>query len=173
MAARASTRARPVQEAAPEAEEHLGLPRWLPWAASVLGLAGVGVSSYLTIAHYDSSVQLACSASGIVDCAKVTTSAQSKIVGIPVAVLGLAWFLAMTGINLPPAWRAASPWVARARLALAVSGIGFVLYLISAELLIIGAICVWCTSAHVLAFLLFMLVLSGTGRTGLGQRPQA
>jgi uncharacterized membrane protein len=50
---------------------------------------------------------------------------------------------------------------------MAVVGICFALYLISAELLIINAICIWCTSVHVLTFTLFVLVGYGTSRTGL------
>jgi len=49
----------------------------------------LGVSIYLTVAHYTTSVSLICSDKGLVNCEKVTTSAQSMIFGIfPVAVLG-------------------------------------------------------------------------------------
>ena len=40
-----------------------------------------------------------------------------------------------------------------------VAGMGFVLWLIYAELIIVGAICLWCTVAHVLAFGLFVVVV--------------
>ena len=36
---------------------------------------------------------------------------------------------------------------------------GFVLYLIYAELIQIGAICLWCTSVHVATFLIFALIV--------------
>ncbi len=143
------------------------IPRWLPWAASVVAAAGIGDSIYLTLAHYSASVHLACSATGTIDCAKVTTSPQSVIVGVPVAVLGLGFFTAMLVANLPVSWRAPSRLLVLGRLALAVSGIGFALYLVSAELLIINAICLWCTAAHLLAFALFLLVAAGTARLGI------
>ena len=38
---------------------------------------------------------------------------------------------------------------------------GFVLYLVSAELLIIHAICLWCTAVHVITFILFVLIVTG------------
>ncbi len=47
-----------------------------------------------------------------------------------------------------------------ARFAGALGGIGFVLWLVYAELVIIGAICLWCTVAHVLAFGLFVVVVT-------------
>jgi uncharacterized membrane protein len=40
-------------------------------------------------------------------------------------------------------------------------GIVFVLYLIYAELFSIGAICLWCTSVHVITFALFVLIVFG------------
>lgn len=133
---------------------------WRTVAALVLALAGLGVSIYLTIAHYVGTQALVCSDSGVINCAKVTTSAQSHFLGIPVAVLGLAYYLVMSGLNLPPAWRSSDWRVHALRLALSVVGILFALYLVAAELLIIGNICIWCTSVHVVTFLLFVLVLS-------------
>ena len=38
---------------------------------------------------------------------------------------------------------------------------GFVLYLLYSELFTIHAICLWCSSVHVLTFIIFCLVVSG------------
>ena len=103
-----------------------------------------------------------CSGTGTVDCGAVTTSAQSTFLGIPVALLGLLWFVAMLALCLPVAWRAGSRYVHLARLVGAIAGIGFVLWLIYAELILIGAICLWCTVAHVIAFALFVVVVLTT-----------
>ncbi len=133
--------------------------RWRVATALVLSLAGLGVSIYLTIDHF-AKIPLVCSDTGVINCEKVTTSAQSHFLGIPVAVLGLAFYLAMTVINLPPLWYTADRRVHIVRLAMAVVGVLFALYLVSAELLIIGNICLWCTSVHVITFLLFVLIIS-------------
>jgi uncharacterized membrane protein len=136
-------------------------PLWFQITTLVLSVGGLGVSVYLTIAHYTSSSILACSNSGTIDCAKVTTSAESVVFGIfPVAVLGLAFYVFMTAINTPWAWRAPLPWIAWLRTAAIISGICFVLYLIYAEVVEIGSICLWCTSVHVITFLLFVLLMS-------------
>ncbi len=135
------------------------VPRWLSTTAFVLSLIGFGISMYLTIDHFQGIVPI-CSSKGFVNCALVTTSKYSHILGIPVALLGLLFFTAMVGINWPPLWRARSPWVARGRLALSVSGVCFVLYLLAAELFSIKAICLWCTGVHITTFLLFVLVMS-------------
>jgi uncharacterized membrane protein len=133
--------------------------RWRVATAVVLSLAGLGVSIYLTIDHF-AKIPLVCSDTGVINCEKVTTSAQSHFLGIPVAVLGLAFYLAMTAINLPPLWYTADRRVHIVRLGMSVVGVLFALYLVSAELLIIGNICLWCTSVHVITFLLFVLIIS-------------
>jgi uncharacterized membrane protein len=135
---------------------------WLPLATFVLSLYGLGASIYLTLAHYDTSIHLACADNGLVNCEAVTTSPESIIFGIfPVAVLGLAFYVFMVAVNSPWGWRlsVAQPLVSRVRLGSVIMGMGFVLYLIYAELIEINAICLWCTSVHVATFLIFVLVI--------------
>ena len=118
------------------------------------------MSTYLTITHYDTAVTLACSDKGVVNCGLVTTSPESMVFGIfPVAVLGLAFFVFMAVATSPWAWRSKYPQVAIVRLASVVVGIGFVLYLVYTELFTLDHICLWCTSVHVITFLLFVLIL--------------
>jgi len=128
-------------------------------AALALSAVGLGIATYLTVDHYTGTLPV-CSASGVVDCAKVTTSPQSVVLGIPVAVLGLAYFVVMTALNLPAAWRSERMAVGWARLLWSLVGMGMVLYLLSAELFAIKAICLWCTGVHVVTFALFVLVLA-------------
>jgi len=143
----------------------LGLAGWLrahplQLTTWLLSLFGLGVSIYLTIAHYDASVSLICSDKGLVNCAKVTTSTQSMVFGVfPVAVLGLAFYVFMALINSPFGWRWDRREVNWLRLGSVVVGMGFVLYLVYAEVIQIGNICLWCTSVHVATFLLFALLV--------------
>ena len=69
------------------------------------------------------------------------------------------WAAGVTVLCLPMAWRASSRLVHQARLAAVTGGMAFVLWLIYAELIIVGAICLWCTVVHVLAFGLFVIVV--------------
>jgi uncharacterized membrane protein len=140
---------------------------WLQIATFVLALAGLGVSIYLTIAHFTESALAGCSESGLVNCTKVTTSPQSYVFGIPVAVLGLAFFVFCVAIMSPWAWRASRREVHLVRIASLVVGIGFVLYLVYAELFTIGSICLYCTSVHVITFLLFVLTAFAAAAWGL------
>ncbi len=125
-----------------------------------MSLYGLGASIYLTIAHFDTHVTLACSDKGIVNCQAVTTSPESMVFGIfPVALLGLLFYVFMAAINSPWAWRRTDPAVRWARLGSAIAGMGFVLYLIYAEVVQIGAICLWCTSVHIVTFFIFVLMI--------------
>jgi uncharacterized membrane protein len=146
--------------AASAAQERYGAPPWIQWTALGLSLAGLGVSTYLTIIHFTSPKLLLCSANGTINCEKVLSSPEAMVFGVfPVAVLGLAFYVFMVAVNSPWAWRSRLPVIWWARLAGAVSGMGFVLYLIYVELIQIGNICLWCTSVHAITFLLFVLLV--------------
>ena len=155
-----STRTATHASATTPARTHV--PRWVSLAALATVLAGLGISAYLTAAHYTTTLTLACPQTATVNCEKVTTSPQSIFLGTPVAVLGLAYFIAMLPLYTPPAWRAASPLPHRIRLLASLLGVGFVAYLVYAELFDINAICLWCTTVHILTVLLFALTALGT-----------
>ncbi len=141
-------------------------------ASLLLSLAGLGVSIYMTWEHFHGSHYLGCSAGGLVNCSTVTTSAQSYVAGVPVAVLGLIGYAVLTLLNLPWAWSARSYALHAARAALVTASMGFVVWLIAAELLIIDHICLWCTSVHVITFALFVLTaLSAPAQLGLSGAP--
>ena len=135
------------------------LPGWVPATTFGLSLAGLAVAIYLTIAEYTAASILACPANGTVNCERVLSSSSSKILGIPVSVLGLVFFVGMAALTWPPAWRAADRRIARLRLWASVAGIAFVLYLVYEELFAIGAICLWCTAVHLITFALFVIIL--------------
>jgi uncharacterized membrane protein len=141
------------------------VPRWVPVAALAVTVAGLAVAAYLTIEHFTSPALLACPETGMINCRKVTSSAQSAVFGIPVALLGLIFFVAMLPANLPAAWRLGHPAVRYGRLVFALTGVGFVCYLVYAELFILDAICLWCTAVHVLTVALFAIVALGTAAT--------
>jgi uncharacterized membrane protein len=148
-----------------------GPAAWMQITTFLLALAGLGVSIYLTIAHFTDSALAGCSESGLVNCTRVTTSPQSYVFGIPVAVLGLAFYVFVVAIMSPWAWQARRREVHMLRIAAMVAGIGFVLYLIYAELIVIGSICLYCTSVHAITFVLFVLTAFAAAAWGI--RPGA
>ena len=136
-------------------------PRWLVPTSLALSVVGLLVSAYLTFEHYTGNETLACTVTDVVDCAKVTESAWSTFLGVPVALLGLLFFVAVTVLMLPSVWRRPEPWLDRLRLGLLTVGLAMALYLVWAELFRIYAICLWCTVVHVATFALWIVVLFG------------
>jgi uncharacterized membrane protein len=145
----------------------LAVPRWAVATTFVLSLIGLGLSIYMTIAHFEGTQILACSESGLFNCAKVTTSKESYFLGVPVAILGLVNFVVMTALNSPWGWRARFYWLHVARFVLTIGAMIFVLWLLSAELLIINNICYYCTGVHIVTFAL-LIVMSRVCPTQLG-----
>jgi len=178
--ARDRARARELAEqraAAETAPAAGGPPLWLQLTTLALSILGLGVSVYMTIEHFTNNATLACSVNSVVNCGAVTTSPESMVFGVfPVAVLGLAFFVFMVPVTTPWAWR--MKWhgreVALLRLASAIVGIGFVIYLLYVELFQVGFICLECTSVHVITFILFALVAVSAAVWGLpqGARPR-
>lgn len=130
---------------------------WAVVTTFALSLIGLGLSIYLTYEHFQPVFQ-GCTATGVINCQKVTTSGESHLLGIPVAILGLANYVVMVGLNSPWAWRARARWVHVARFILAIAAMGFVLWLIYAEIEIIGAICLYCTGVHLVTFALLIVL---------------
>jgi uncharacterized membrane protein len=137
------------------------VPFWLSSSSLLLSLVGVAVSTYLTYEHYSGGTTLACPESSTVNCVKVTTSSYASLFGAPVAVLGLLFFVGMTVLCLPQAWRMPQPWLPRVRALALAGGAAFVVYLVWAELFRLEAICLWCTAVHVVTVVLLGLVLVG------------
>ena len=139
------------------------VPPWLPIVTLLLSVAGLGISVYLTLTHYDpGAVPLACSHTGTFNCGVVTTSPESMVFGvIPVAVLGLPFFIGMIALQGPWAWRSPRREVHWVRLASLIVGLGFVFYLVYTELFTVNAICEWCSSVHLITLALFVLTVVG------------
>ncbi len=158
----------------PAAPAPAGPPAWLRWSTFALALLGLAASAYLTYTHYTDSALAGCTETrGAINCGKVTTSPQSVVFGIPVAVLGLAFYVFLVAIMSPYAWRSGRREIALTRMLSLVVGVGFVLYLLYAELFQIGAICLYCTSVHVITFLLFVLTGLAVAIWGLTPQPAA
>jgi uncharacterized membrane protein len=127
-----------------------------------LSVAGFAVSAYLTVEHYTASTTLACPETAVINCQKVTTSPQSVVLGIPVALLGLLFFAAVLPFCVPAAWRSRCEDLRWGRIGLTVVGVGFVVYLVYTELFGLDAICAWCTVVHLLTVALSAVVAFGT-----------
>jgi uncharacterized membrane protein len=139
-------------------------------ASLVCALLGLAVSAYLSVEHFTTPTLLACPATAVVNCQRVTTSPQSMVLGIPVAVLGLLYFAALAGLTAPAAWRSRSRELRLTRLAAAAAGVVFAIYLIYVELFVVNAICLWCTAVHAIALAQFAVISFATAEIDEGRR---
>jgi uncharacterized membrane protein len=145
-------------------------PRAITWSALISGslcLIGIAVAGYLTYAHHTTPKVLACSDKGLVNCTKVTTSSYSRVFGVPVADMGLGYFLAMAALCSPPAWHSPNRLIRGLRVAAAGAGVGMVIWLVYVELFRLDALCLYCTVVHVVTVLLFITVALGTATTAV------
>jgi uncharacterized membrane protein len=145
------------------------LGRVPPWAVAttfILSLIGLALSTYLTITHFEPQ-DLFCAGNGFINCGAVTTSAQSRLLGVPVAFLGLGTYVVMTALNSPWGWRAKNYWIHVARFVIAIISMCFVLWLVFAELIIIDNLCLYCTGVHIVTFAL-LVVLTRVSPAQLG-----
>jgi uncharacterized membrane protein len=121
-------------------------------AMVVLAGAGWAIAAYLTYVHYR-GISSVCFAHGA--CETVQSSRYAKLVGVPVATIGLV------GYTIVLATLVARGELARlAGLMAVLVGWGFSAYLTYRELFTIDAICPWCvTSAAIMTLLLVLAVL--------------
>jgi uncharacterized membrane protein len=112
---------------------------------AALALAGAAVAAYLVYARY-SGTRLACTTGG---CETVQHSKYAKAAGIPVAVLGLAAYLAVLATTL-----AARVEAAAIGAAIVLAGLVFGVYLIVIQVAVIDAICQWCLASDAILALL-------------------
>lgn len=152
-------------EALEEAEEIRPPGRIFDIIAIALCLVGVGISSYLTytdILHKP----IACFEGN--SCDVVNGSKYAYLFGVPVAVLGLLFYLGLLAGSITRAvltnraGEAIAKWRWQLDLLLligALGGVAFTAYLKAMEIFVIGAICIWCVGSAITVSLLFILFI--------------
>ncbi|HEV2414240.1 MAG TPA: vitamin K epoxide reductase family protein [Candidatus Dormibacteraeota bacterium] len=123
----------------------------------VAAVAGAAVSIYLTVLHYVGVVP-GCPVTGPINCDAVLTSPYAVLAGtsVPTSAAGIIWFAISAVLWTRP--------VGRVQLAWSALGLLTVLYLVFLEIVRIGAICLWCTAAHLLVVFIFVVALSLVSR---------
>jgi uncharacterized membrane protein len=116
---------------------------------ALLALAGVMLSSYLTLFKLGYIGHLAC---GLGTCERVQTSRWSMLFGVPVAAWGAGYYLVVLGIAVAGTQPGltGSPKVSWLLLGLTAWGVLFSAYLTGLELFVIHAICEYCVSSAAL-----------------------
>ena len=127
----------------------------LTLAVAALSVVGAAIAGYLTWVHY-AELQPFCVGGGGA-CERVQSSPYAKLAGMPVAVVGLAGYIAVL-TSLALADRSVTAF-------LALVGAGFSAYLTYLEVAVIHAICQWCVASAAV-----MTVLAGASVARLLRR---
>lgn len=119
-------------------------------AIGSLALVGVALASYLLYVRWTGAT-LACSTGG---CETVQASSYSKVLGVPVALLGLGAYVTIfaTALSRLELARVAA-------VSVALSGVGFAAYLLYVQLAVINAVCEWCLASDALMTVVAVLTL--------------
>jgi uncharacterized membrane protein len=116
--------------------------------ATFVATIGIAVAAYIAIADAGDGAPVCLAGGG--GCKAVAQSSYSELLGIDVAVLGIAGYVLLLGCAF---LRGDGARIAGFGLALA--GFGFSIYLTYLELFVIDAICQWCVASAVLMTVLF------------------
>lgn len=127
-------------------EVEVATSRWRSRALLLLALLGGVLSGYLTWVHYSGTLALCAGAGG---CEQVQASRFASVAGVPVAVLGLLFYLSIFVLGL---WQRradaeSSGTVKLLLFGLTLLGVLYSGYLTYLELFVIGAICPWCVAS--------------------------
>jgi uncharacterized membrane protein len=115
----------------------------LRFAGLALSLCGVALAGYLTWVHY-ADTQTVCVGGGG-SCERVQESDYAVFLGVPVAVIGLAGYLALAS-----AFAIRHDEARSAAAFIGIVGMGFSAYLTYVEVFTVEAICQWCVASAVL-----------------------
>jgi uncharacterized membrane protein len=123
--------------------------------AALLALAGVFVALYLSLYKLGYIGTLVCA---VGSCETVQTSRWASLLGIPVAVWGVGFYVAVLGVTLAGLRASLTDSRRLSQLLVAMTGTGvlFSAWLTYLELFVIDAICMWCVVSAILATLLFV-----------------
>jgi uncharacterized membrane protein len=124
--------------------------RSLRLTSAFLAALGAGISAYLLYVRETGS-SLVCSTGG---CETVQSSGYAEVLGLPVAALGLAGFLALFGAALV---RGELARLTQATLGL--SAFLFAAYLLAIQLFVLDALCQWCLATDLLTTAIATLAL--------------
>jgi uncharacterized membrane protein len=124
--------------------------RALRLAVAVVATAGIGVAAYLTWVHYNPEA-LVCTQGG--GCETVQRSHYAVLLGVPIAIYGLAAWLVVLALVI---WDSALARLLVAAVALV--SVVFAVYLVILQLAVIDAVCVWCLANDVVLVPLLALL---------------
>ncbi|MBT6068998.1 vitamin K epoxide reductase family protein [Candidatus Peregrinibacteria bacterium] len=137
----------------------MNITKYTKWL-SFLGLIGVGLAGYLTYLHFVPEASSICEFSESFSCDKVNKSTYSELFGIPVAVMGLLYYLAMFVFMALFSFKKKIfekldlKDIFRGILLITLIGIAFTLYLTYQEIFTLHAYCLFCVVQQIVILIM-------------------
>ncbi len=128
----------------------------------MLGTLGVADAGYLTYLHYGTASSF-CSVFN--HCDVVLTSPYAVVWGVPVALIGLVYYLALTGLAAAALWKSKTLFL---KLSGILATLGFLasLWFVTVQIFILHSFCIYCLCSAALSTALFI------GTLILAKRPR-
>lgn len=123
---------------------------------AALALAGVGLATYLAMYKLGMIGELACT---VGQCETVNLSKWATFLGLPVAVWGVGFYVALFAVALLGTLDrfVDATWISHALLGLTAWGVVFSGWLTYLELYVIHAVCMFCVASAILVVLTFLV----------------
>ncbi len=136
-----------------------------------LTLVGIALSVYLSIHHIEVNSNSDagpsfCAISASFDCDSVARSAYSELAGIPLANLGLAFYIWLGWLSFS-SFRGRENNIDSAIVLLSSLGLIFSLFYLGISWFVLGTICIFCSMLYVCGIAIFFLSLKLRGDGGL------
>ena len=127
-----------------------GVPNKIVIILFIIALVGFADASFLTIEHYENRIP-PCTTAG---CETVLTSAYSNILGIPVALLGMIYYL-LISIGLFAHIEGKHEPSLRAVLLITVCGFIMSIWFVAVQAFVIHSYCLYCLGSATISTVLF------------------
>jgi uncharacterized membrane protein len=134
------------------------IPKWFFVTGLILVCIGLINAAYLTYSHYQISYDSFCpvTAEGYGDCHDVTNSEYSVILGVPLAVLGVLYYISVLFV-LIILWKKKKECLLWLLSVVTSLGLLFSIWLVYLQLWVLQAICPYCMLSALVSVLLFVL----------------
>lgn len=123
---------------------------------AALDVAGLLIATYLAVVEVGGGVPTCGPLKG---CEEVARSEYSRIAGVPVAVYGVILSLVLLICALAW-WRTDAYGLLLAHYGLSLAGVVFEAYFMYTQVVVIGAVCVWCTAYGLSLILRFVIAFA-------------
>jgi len=134
------------------------------WAIRGLALIAVGLAAYLSWRSAEHGTLLGCGDGATLDCSAVLASSWARVLGAPIAMLGVVCYAAiflvswLVGVRNIPVAR----WAMALLALLVTSVVGSILWFIGLQLVQLQAFCLYCLGVHLCGGLIAVLFVLGT-----------